>query len=144
MLRRLDLSGKLAPADKPRISNVERALAACTSAERASVLAGRGEHAAAAEKLRDLAPKDPNNLYNVVCAFAQCVRAVAHEKKPEDLTDDDKVAQARYTGRPLEALAVAIDLGCKDRDRIERGPELDPVRQNPKYKELIERLNARK
>ena len=112
---------------------------------RSTALAGRGQHVAAAEaarKLRDLAPQDFNNLYEVACCYALCVPAVAPGKRPEQLTPEESAARARYTACAVEALAEAARRGYRDVDHIEADPDLAAIRSDKGYQKVVEQLKA--
>jgi serine/threonine protein kinase/tetratricopeptide (TPR) repeat protein len=112
---------------------------------RSTVLAGRGQHVAAAqaaEKLRELAPQDFNNLYEVACCYALCVPGVAPGKRPDQLTPEESAARARYAARAVEALAEAVRRGYRDVGHIEADPDLATIRSDREYQKVIELLKA--
>jgi serine/threonine protein kinase/tetratricopeptide (TPR) repeat protein len=112
---------------------------------RSAVLAGRGQHvlaAAAAEKLRELAPQDFNNLYEVACCYALCIPGVAPGKSPDQLTPEESAARARYAARAVEALTEAVRRGYRDVGHIEADPDLAAIRSDKGYQKVIELLKA--
>jgi tetratricopeptide (TPR) repeat protein len=123
----------------------QRELAAELLQIRATVLADRGEHAAAAltaDKLRELAPKNFNNLYEVACCCALCVPAVARGKKPDQLTAEESAARAKYTDLAIKALTEAVRQGYKNVSHIEIDPDLAAIRSEKGYQKLVASLKT--
>ncbi|HEV3449406.1 MAG TPA: protein kinase [Gemmataceae bacterium] len=98
------------------------------------VLPHCGEHvkaAAAAEKLRHSKPKDQEILIAIGCCYACCAAV------PE-------AGQLRqhYADKSLEALNQSVALGFKDLSFFETDPDLDPVRKQPGFLKLLEKLKG--
>jgi eukaryotic-like serine/threonine-protein kinase len=89
------------------------------------------EAAGRAEKLRARAPQDPAVLFQVACTYALCAGA-AGEK--------DAAGRERYAGLALEALGRAVACGYRDVVALRHDPDLDPVRDRPRFKEVVDRL----
>jgi non-specific serine/threonine protein kinase len=70
------------------------------------------------ERAMTLAPDDPATLYNAACLF--CV-----------MTEYD---------RSLECLERAVDCGFAHRDWLENDPDFKPIRDDSRYKVLLERV----
>jgi tetratricopeptide (TPR) repeat protein len=70
------------------------------------------------ERAMKLGPNDPATLYNAACLF--CV-----------MGEHDKC---------LDCLKKAIDNGFDRKEWVESDPDLEPVRNDPRYKTLLERL----
>jgi serine/threonine protein kinase len=123
----------------------QRELAAELLQIRATVLADRGDHTAAAltaDKLRELAPKNFNNLYEVACCYALCVPAVARGKKPDQLTSAESKARARYAACAIDALTEAMGRGYRNVAHLEIDPDLAAIRSEEGYKKLVRSLKA--
>ena len=92
--------------------------------EEASMLTQRKQYAAAAEDLALLAliaPNNPRVLYNLACAYAL----------------------NRDRGRAVDALRRAVEKGFKDAAAIERDKDLEGLRDDPAYKQIVEGLKKR-
>jgi len=63
-------------------------------------------------------PRDPLILYNVACLFAQ----------------------AREDESAIETLGKAMDAGFGHRKWVEHDSDLDPLRDHPRFQELLARL----
>jgi serine/threonine protein kinase len=112
---------------------------------RAQVLARRGQHAEAIRtlaKLRELAPKDPFNVYVVARTYSFCVYHVTRGKVPSQLTADELAAKKDYAARAIAALDEAIQLGYKDGTPIEANCDLQAIRQEEGFRKLVERIQA--
>jgi tetratricopeptide (TPR) repeat protein len=110
---------------------------------RATVLANRGSHAEAArtaERLRGLAPKDKDVLYDVACCYGLCAAGVAAGKKPDQLTTEESAARRRYTARAVETLTEAVRRGYRDVQHCQTDPDLAAVRGDKRYQELVKSL----
>jgi serine/threonine protein kinase/tetratricopeptide (TPR) repeat protein len=96
------------------------------------VLPHCGEHvkaAAAAEKLRQSKPKDQEILIAIGCCYACCSAA------PEA-----GELRQHYADKSIEALNQSVALGFKDLSFFEIDPDLDPVRKEPGFLKLLEKL----
>jgi serine/threonine-protein kinase len=100
------------------------------------VLPHCGEHekaAIAAEKLRKSQPKDPEILIAIGCSYACCsaVPSAGHLKQS-------------YVDKSVEALNQSIALGFKVLSFFEEDPDLDPIRNEPGFLKILEKLKAPK
>jgi serine/threonine protein kinase/tetratricopeptide (TPR) repeat protein len=114
---------------------------------RSTLLARRGQHAAAAltaEKLRSLKPADPDILYDVACCYGLCVAAVAPHKKPEQLTAAEAAARACYTTRTLDTLTEAVRRGYQDVQHLDTDPDLAAIHGDARYGKLIQSMTPKK
>jgi len=84
-------------------------------------LGRRGEGVTWAERARSIDPDDAGVAYNVACLYAL-----------EGVTD-----------KALEALEQALRAGFGDRSWIANDPDLAPLRDHPRYQELVGSLNQR-
>jgi hypothetical protein len=65
---------------------------------------------------------------------------VAPSKPADQLSPAEREAQALYTTRALEALHQAIDHGFRNLADPEEDPDLRPLRPQPGYRAVVERL----
>jgi serine/threonine-protein kinase len=94
--------------------------------------AGRHERAAQlAEQLRLGHENDSVFLIRVARCYAQCSLAVPG--KPE--------LERQYLEMALAALKTALEHGYKDLITLETHPDLDPLRKNPVFKKLLEKVS---
>jgi serine/threonine-protein kinase len=94
-------------------------------------LAHCGDHARAADiakRLREQELEDRSRLINVACCYSLCSAAVA---------PDEVRLREDYTKQSLDALRQAVQHGYRDVINIETEPDLDPVRDQPAFKELL-------
>jgi serine/threonine-protein kinase len=99
------------------------------------VLARVGAHERAvglAEKLRVDHQKNAEYLVSAARCYAQCSLAV-----PEELA-----LRQKYLDMALGALQAALEQGYKDLMTLETHPDLDPVRERPAFKKLLEKVSA--
>jgi hypothetical protein len=92
--------------------------------EESQLLINRKQYAAAAENLALLAlilPDNPRVFYNLACAHAL----------------------NRDRSHALEALKRAIEKGFKDAAALEHDKDLDALRDDPAYKQIVEELKKR-
>jgi hypothetical protein len=100
------------------------------------VLSRCGQHervGAIAQKLRAGKSQDRELLVEVACCYALCAGAAA----------DDAELKRRYTHEALATLGQAIAQGFQDRLCLETEPDLDPIRGEPGFKELVAKVNPR-
>jgi serine/threonine-protein kinase len=96
------------------------------------VLARAGKHEKAArlaEQLRLTHPKDADFLICAARCYAQCSLAVP----------DKPALRQNYLEMALADLEAALKQGYKDTITLETHPDLDPVRENPAFKTLVEK-----
>jgi tetratricopeptide (TPR) repeat protein len=99
------------------------------------VLARVGTHARAArlaEELRVDHRKDADFLICAARCYAQCSSAVP----------DKSALRRQYLEKALAALQTALEQGYKDLITLETHPDLDPVRESPAFKELLEKVGT--
>lgn len=82
------------------------------------VLGRRDQAAEWIERAMDVAPRDPATLYNAACLFSLLGE----------------------TDRCFEVFDRAVELGFSNRPWLENDPDLDPIRADPRYAALLERL----
>jgi tetratricopeptide (TPR) repeat protein len=99
------------------------------------VLARVGAHERAAQLAEKLRLDHQKNAEFLICAarcYAQCSLAVP----------DESALRREYRERALAALQTALDQGYKDLITLETHPDLDPVRESPAFKKLLERVSV--
>jgi len=96
--------------DDPRAATM-RAVSLCRTGDRSSGLRW-------AERALEIDPHDAGVRYNVACLYSL-------EEQPD---------------RAIECLEEAIRAGFGHRDWIEQDPDLDPLRNHPRFQELVNRL----
>jgi tetratricopeptide (TPR) repeat protein len=97
-------------------------------------LARAGKHektAELAEKLRHGHEKDVDFLIYAARCYAQCSLAVA----------DNPSLRQKYLDLALAALETALAQGYKDITTLEAHPDLDPLREMPAFKKLLEKVS---
>lgn len=112
------------------------------------ILARCGRHteaASQADKLRDRTPKDPAMLFLSACTYALSAEAAAQSRhrKTGDRQGAGELEQ-RYIGLALDALARAIDCDWRDAVALRTDPDLDPIRSQPRFQEMLKRLDRGK
>jgi hypothetical protein len=94
-------------------------------------LARCGEHRRAADlatRVGQQQPDEVSSLVDLACCYAVCSGAVAPEEGG---------LRERYTGQALEALRRAVARGYRDLVNLETEPDLDAVRDQPAFKDLL-------
>jgi tetratricopeptide (TPR) repeat protein len=112
---------------------------------RASVLARKGNSAAAleaAEALRGLAPKEAENLYDTARCYASVLRAVARGRPRAELSPEGQTLRDLCARRSVEALTAAVQAGFRDGSRLLSDRALDVIRPEPGYREVVQRLDS--
>jgi tetratricopeptide (TPR) repeat protein len=108
---------------------------------RASVIAARGDHAAAvteAEKLLARGPADDGHLlYAAACVWGLASRTAAAQPNGRDLAKS-------YADRAIALLAATQDKGFHDllyeeHNRIPDDPSLETLRPNPRFRQVLGR-----
>ncbi len=84
-----------------------------------------------AQMLVDKGERDPRLLFQAACTFA-----LASD------TDDPEI-KSRCHKRALEVLDKLIAAGWKDRAALRDDPDLDPLQGDPRFEELLKRLETR-
>ena len=98
------------------------------------VLAHAGMHQRAAqlaEKLRVDHQRDADFLIGAARCYAQCSLAVA----------DNPTLRRQYLDTAMADLKAALEYGYKDIITLETHPDLDPIRENPAFKKLLEKVS---
>jgi tetratricopeptide (TPR) repeat protein len=107
----------------------------------ANALARCGDHATAAGILDKLLTKRPDgDLFNMGCNFALCAAAVANRRPATGLTGDEKKLYEGYRERAVQLLERLAATGWKDGVKLATDPDLEALRDDPKFVELVARL----
>jgi hypothetical protein len=97
------------------------------------VLPRCGQHPRAAAEAEKLLSGNPDRevLVEVAQCFAQCAAAVSA----------DPTLKAAYTVKALDSLTRAVDQGYKDAVILETEPDFDAVRDDARFRALLDRMN---
>lgn len=128
---------------------------------RITLLARRGDHkaaAATAAALRSRARETIGvseslaqvDLYNAACAYAKCIPAVAVRlvdgvvttRAADELSEVEQEQQAEYRSLAIEVLQEAIDVGYDDLDHTLQDPDLNPLRDDPAFEQLLHTMRS--
>jgi serine/threonine protein kinase/tetratricopeptide (TPR) repeat protein len=109
---------------------------------RANLLAGRGEHARAAEEASAVARRDGlgnANYYNIACVFALSSRAAEKDGKlgPEERTR----LKAQYADRAMEFLRRAVSRGFQSAPALKSDPDFALLRSREDFQKLVQELD---
>ena len=85
-------------------------------------------------------PKDELFAYNAACIYGLAIQAA---QKDKDKADSEKKV-TEWTESSLDELEKAVKLGFIDRAHIEKDPDLDAIRKDPRYESIIAPLEAAK
>ena len=105
---------------------------------RATEMLKRGDLASAvqaADKLRELDPKNKDSLYDVACLYAQCAAFVTKDKPAPTAAEQDQ--QKKYLDLALACLKDAISAGWDDFDHMRQDGDLQPLRGLPEFETLF-------
>ena len=105
---------------------------------RATEMLKRGELAnavQATDKLRELEPKDKNNLYNAACVYAQCAALVIKDKPPP--TDAEQAERQKFIKLALDSLKESLAAGYDNFAHMQKDDDLKPLRGLPEFEALF-------
>src|SRR5262249_52872063 len=103
---------------------------------------GRPAEAAAASRERgQLWPENPAELYQVACELAQCVPLVARGR--DALSPEEQAERQKYADLALETLRQAVAHGFRDLDRLQKEPDLAPLRSRPEFQKFLDEFPPR-
>ena len=109
---------------------------------RASVLAGRGEHARATNEANRVARQEglgQVNVYNIACVFAISSRAAENDSK---LAPQDRGRlKAQYADRAIEFLRLAVTKGFQIPSALTSDPDLVVLRSREDFQKLVQEWN---
>jgi tetratricopeptide (TPR) repeat protein len=117
----LDIRRPLAKGPEAKISQINLAIA----------LARCGEHAEAAQISRTLLSPPQNSMVfiEVACVFALCAGATS-----------EAALQRTYTGETIAAIRKGYADGWRDLERLRVDPDLDPVRGDPAFQQMLQQF----
>jgi tetratricopeptide (TPR) repeat protein len=107
---------------------------------RAETLARAGDlkgAAGTAEALRQLAPTDAENLFDTARCYGRMATVTALGRPPAKLPAAEKAARDDAVRQALEALRAAVAARLPDRRRVMTSEDLDAVRAEPGYRDLV-------
>jgi serine/threonine protein kinase/tetratricopeptide (TPR) repeat protein len=105
------------------------------------VLAGLGEHDAAAreaEELARLSYQPPRDLYNAGCILARCATLAAKDSKLTQMKRRELAG--RYADQAMDRLRQAGRAGFKDVAQLKKDADLDPLRGREDFRKLVREL----
>jgi serine/threonine protein kinase/tetratricopeptide (TPR) repeat protein len=111
---------------------------------RALVRAKRRDHARATEELEELARQGDLvdvHVYNIACAFSQCLAAADRDTKLS--TAERSRLKTRYADQAMKFLIKAIDKGYHYPRKIRDDPDLEPLKTRKDFMELLAELEAK-
>jgi tetratricopeptide (TPR) repeat protein len=140
---------KTAAADYRRCRDIRQTLADAVPANDgfqsrlANALARCGDHATAASILEKLLAKRPDgDLFNMGCNYALCADAVRAGRPAVALSADDGKLYAGYRDRAVTLLEKLVAAGWKDGVKLATDPDLEALRDHPKFVELLAGLKV--
>jgi hypothetical protein len=111
---------------------------------RASVLAGRGEHARATNEANRVARQEglgQVNDYNIACVFAISSRAAENDGK---LAPRDRGRlKAQYADRAIEFLRLAVAKGLQIPSALTSDPDLAVLRSREDFQKLVQEVEQK-
>jgi eukaryotic-like serine/threonine-protein kinase len=128
---------KLSPRDP---TNTHRKLELMLS------LARCGQHTKAAEladAIRKATSGDSAFLFSAACGYALSIPAVAHGKDKDKLTPEERALQQRYADKAIDTLREALAKRFDDPVTLETDPDLAPMQNDPRLKELLAKMKKR-
>lgn len=115
--------------------------------DRMLALARCGRHAEAAAMAKSLAEIGAQNaeiLYQVVCGYALCAEGAEKKQKSDDGHADSAAISRKYLDLAIGALRRCVALGWKDAVTVQVDPDLDPIRGQPAFLQIVEQLKAQR
>ncbi len=107
----------------------------------AQILLKSGDHArlfAAGERYANLKPGGSEELFSGASLMSLATRLVAKDSSLDE--QKKKAAIDRYGKRAVELLRQAVAQGWQDRERLEKEPDLAPIRERSDFQELLKKL----
>jgi tetratricopeptide (TPR) repeat protein len=107
------------------------------------VQARLGQHEEAAKiasEVCNFAPHHPGKLFWAARAYAQCIPSVAKGRDPAARTPESRKLQEEYASKAVIALRQAVTHGFKDRRGLQTAPDLDPLRENKAFQDVLLQL----
>jgi serine/threonine-protein kinase len=99
-----------------------------------------GLHQAAveiAEQLRSTSTGSAGSLFYLACGYALSAAAAADSDN-----EADHAAARQYARLAIDAIEEAIAAGYRDASSLKLDPDLEPIRQDPRFKKLLRQLNG--
>jgi tetratricopeptide (TPR) repeat protein len=111
---------------------------------RAAVLAGRGDHARAADEADEVARHEglnTVNLYSLACLFAQASAAAAGDSKLAPAGRGQ--LKAKYADRAVEFLRQAVAKGFRSAPLLKSDRDLGPLRSREDFQKLVQEVEKK-
>jgi hypothetical protein len=105
-----------------------------------------GQHERAARMAADFKPRaSPRFLAEDVGAtYGICMASVGADKKPDELTSQERQLRSQYLALALDAVRTAFARGYDGLYYVERDPDFQPMRGVPAYEQLLAELRKAK
>lgn len=87
---------------------------------------------------------DSHNLYRLACIYSLCIPAVEEVRRPKALTPEDKKLQDDYRTKALSCLDLAFAGGYTDFHHVRIDADLAPIRDDPRFHEILARPEKKK
>jgi hypothetical protein len=100
------------------------------------------EAATFAAELRQGFDKDSSYLFQVACGYALAAAGVGHGKSERKISSEERAQRQRYLDLALESLRQATAKGYEDIRSLRTEPDLDPLRQEPGFQQLLRESGA--
>lgn len=109
--------------------------------DRLLTLALLGRHAEAAAEAEPVAVKAvaKSVRFRLACMYGACYSAVAENRWPDALTDEDKALQKAYYANAIDILERAVSNGFDDWAMIRSDPDLAILRDDPRFHRVFDR-----
>jgi tetratricopeptide (TPR) repeat protein len=94
-----------------------------------------------AERLRDLGWNPSRDAYDAACALAYCIPLVL---KHRHLNEAERHARVQFYARhAMSMLRTAWALGFHDLDCLKKDPDLEPLRRQAEFQNLVQQLSQK-
>ena len=84
----------------------------------------------------------PRFQYYIACGYALCAWSAAQNEWRNEQSEADSPSPTQFVDKAFEALQIAIKNGWNDRFELETNPELDAIRGDARFEQLLAQLSA--
>jgi tetratricopeptide (TPR) repeat protein len=144
----LTLCDKVSKAiSDPTYAQKQWLLAQLLLLQRALGLCRQGKHQEAAVAVELLRKQGPNNrsvLFDVARGYGRCAATVLQGKRPDELPTAERKLLEDYRAKALAALERSVERSFADLDRLAADSDLAVLREEAKYRQLVERLKKKR